>query len=75
MSDKINDGGPAFFGVSRRSTYDGRRSITAGSLSLRDYFAIHATHDDLKLFIKGNLDDIAKARYEFADAMLKARSE
>ena len=88
-----NDGGPAFpivetFGPSGSSGriengYGGVRSV--GGMSLRDYFAAHASEEDILEFIPqtyGECKDFQQlngfwpsrqwARYAHADKMLKA---
>lgn len=48
-------------------------AVTEG-ISLRDYFAIHATDADIKKYLGGNTRrSREEARYAFADAMLKQR--
>jgi hypothetical protein len=63
------DGGPAFPHSSRSSAADG--------MTLRDYFAIRATEQDINEFTWSS-DLVTRrtreeARYAFADAMLVAR--
>lgn len=66
MSDK-NTGGPAFPSKDMPYSADDRKGMT-----LRDYFAAKA----LPIVMPDNRaypNDAAKAAYQFADAMLKAR--
>lgn len=77
-----NDGGPAFPHIADRVSGNARdgfvtRSITAGGMSLRDYFAAKA----LPALIMHNGEETADNflinaanAYEYADAMLKARA-
>ena len=67
MSNKINNGGPAF----PVTLFEGQTlgDGTANGMTLRDYFAARAMqemkwHDE---------DHAAQACYEIADAMLRAR--
>lgn len=81
MSDKTNNGGPAF----PVTLFEGQTlgDGTANGMTLRDYFASHATTDDVAAHIKvlrlrcerGILPDdyMAICRYMHADAMLRAR--
>ena len=72
MTKKINDGGPAFpNGVCDSNT--GSYHIVDG-MSLRDYFAIHASEKDIEA-IRFGFSDMSRseARYIYADEMLKAR--
>ena len=72
------DGGSAF-----PESYIGTDRPNAGigdGMSLRDYFAVHATDQDVKMasqayMAKFNKEvcSVAEARYYHADAMLKAR--
>lgn len=79
MSDKINDGGPAF-PFAENGEVDGNYH----GMSLRDYFAAAALKGDwaaqdeyVGVFIEGCetaiLDTRAQLYYRMADAMLKAR--
>lgn len=47
-------------------------AVQHAGMTLRDYFAIHATAQDIQRFLHAGLTR-AQARYAFADAMLKAR--
>lgn len=62
MAEKINDGGPVF---------PSEIGTTSKGMTLRDYFAAKAMQN----YICDDYtpDAIAKAAYEMADAMLKAR--
>lgn len=74
MADKIEDGGPAF-----PSLLDEGAKYVEG-MSLRDWFAGQALASAWNAFDKGYFEsddpanDIAKAAYQQADAMLKARN-
>jgi hypothetical protein len=65
-----NTGGPAFPSSEWDAQYD--RTFHAGGMTLRDYFAAKAMEG---LLANDNIDaqQIAKAAYIVADAMLKAR--
>lgn len=63
MSER-DDGGPVF---PRDHAHDGHNGM-----SLRDYFAIHASDADLRRFIDEGLPRV-RARYAFADQMLGFR--
>lgn len=69
MSTPIDDGGPAL------PTWEcngmGIPEPSGVGMSLRDYFAVHAPIDGET---GSTWDDHAKTRYEYADAMLKARA-
>ncbi len=75
MSDKINDGGPAFPTHDQDDGTDPRSQILSGGMSLRDYFAAKAMQA-----IATRTDhhcgpiDIAKEAYQQADAMIYART-
>lgn len=90
MADHINDGGQAFPGQPKYWDDDFgeyRPSDYIAGMTLRDYFAAHATEEDLREqgeVIRNGLIQAAKvailpdgwrtaARYMHADAMLKAR--
>lgn len=93
MTEKIKDGGPVYPNDVREyerytNVYGegmGRTiTLSKGGISVRDYFAIHATADDLKQFQERDSDwhgashprhTTAVLRYKFADAMLKAREQ
>jgi len=77
------DGGPAF----QQVIIMGEKSITNGGMSLRDYFAAHASEEDIAEFIPPTIGEAQTfekvegfwpsrqwARYKHADAMLKARA-
>jgi hypothetical protein len=71
----INDGGPAFPGHALKITLpDGSVVPKAPGMTLRDWFAIHATEADI-LAAQGAYRVVTRfeARYIHADAMLKAR--
>lgn len=46
-------------------------------IMLRDYFAAHASEDDISIIVKNDLGNITRqeARYIHADNMLKARGK
>ena len=70
MSNKINDGGPAF---PHTTQWDGiTPAINHNGMTLRDYFAASALQGNLIEPTASN-DDVAKWAYSLADAMLKAR--
>lgn len=83
----INDGGPAF--PSNRDMRHNPDWDHEPGMTMRDYMAIHASHDDLRAQAEvirhtqiasggtGILPDgwAITARYMHADAMLKARKE
>ena len=70
MSNKINDGGPAF----PRTRADGHTSPQSG-MALRDYFAAAALKGQAHRFAHPHehCELLAQDCYEIADAMLKAR--
>jgi hypothetical protein len=74
MSAKIDDGGPAF--PTEPNTQPG--FYVHHGMSLRDWFAGQALHEIAANHIfRGNashMQECAKLAYEFADAMLAARS-
>ena len=83
MSEKINDGGPAFPFVLRNN---GDEPLTAfgvetqphhmavfSGMYLRDYFAAEAMPEIYARVESGGFERVAKLAYELADAMLKAR--
>jgi hypothetical protein len=76
---EINTGGPAFPGV--RWVQQGDK-VNPEGMTLRDYFAAKAmqamlTLEQLQMRLGRdiNMEQIAGASYEWADAMLKARGE
>lgn len=88
MSDKINDGGPAFSGMRRETKPHGYNSgdeaanyITRpyeGSLTLRDYFAAKAMQGVLanpNYESEAEMALLSRKCYEQADEMLKARKQ
>ena len=71
MSNKINDGGPAF----PRTGADGHTSPQSG-MTMRDYFAAAALQGLLSSIEPNQLwcgEDVAVTCYRTADTMLKAR--
>jgi hypothetical protein len=69
-----NNGGPAFpITVTDNS---GQIAPTFTGMSLRDYFAIHASEKDIEA-VRFGFSDMSRseARYIYADEMLKAREE
>lgn len=77
----MNDGGPAFPETPKSA--DTNQSYVQGGMTLRDYFAAHATDADIEPFLDGMTAAgivgpkaatyRAKARFGFADAMIAAR--
>jgi hypothetical protein len=79
----INDGGPAF---PVPDTYHPNGQVQFGSsgMSLRDYFAAHASEQDIEEHLGGKISPKTgrkmdclsreKAKFAYADAMIKARS-
>lgn len=70
-----NDGGPAFPGGTV-SELTGHPIPSANSgMTLRDYFACHASDDDVSYWLRalGSQATREEAKYAHADAMLKAR--
>lgn len=77
MSER-NDGGPAFPHVADlvRDHGDGNmttKQITAGGMSLRDYFAAKAMQGLVTTLTNSTTTTIVAESYEFADAMLAER--
>ena len=68
MSNKINDGGPAF----PMGYHPEGNSADHFGMTIRDYFAAAALQGNLIEPTASN-DDVAKWAYSLADAMLKAR--
>jgi len=75
---EINTGGPAFPDGSTNEW----GNATRGGMTLRDYFAAKALQGmmsleqlQMRLGRDINMEQIAGASYEWADAMLKARGE
>ena len=79
MIDPINDGGPAFPVPMFTREADGQpmspTEYGLGGMTLRDWFAGQALIALPHIGCGGdlNIEDAAKAAYQFADAMLKAR--
>lgn len=73
----IDDGGSAF--PCANPDYDGNwnNQLTTGGMSLRDYFAAAALPMIPHVGCGGDLDsnELARAAYQIADAMLAARKE
>ena len=69
MTNKDN-GGPAF-----PCDYEGSTRSDACGLSIRDYFAAHASEDDIARVLEYNMITRQQARYMHADAMLLERSK
>lgn len=80
MAETMKDSGPAF------PHWDGPSGNCYNGISMRDYFAAKASEDDILEFIPATVGDAQKfkeqhgfeptrqwARYQHADAMLKAR--
>jgi hypothetical protein len=74
---------PAFPSIERALVNGFASEVAHPGMSLRDYFAIHATADDIKHHSRvwsaehhTHIDVTAPvARYRFADAMLAARDQ
>jgi hypothetical protein len=71
----MNDGGPAFpYEYSEKWGGDAQ-----DGMSIRDYFAAHATEEDVRAHMYDDrLHQVCSreaARYRYADAMLKAREQ
>lgn len=67
---KKDDGGPAFPVVGAPGSpedYPG--------MSLRDYFAIRASEEDIRTYLFRSMHERTAARYAFADAMIAQRKE
>lgn len=75
---KINDGGPAMPGGHDRKCDNWCCEQGEGSLTLRDYFAAHATEADVcqHFFVNGERVGRSweEAKYRYADAMIAARA-
>jgi hypothetical protein len=62
MADQIRDGGPAFPGTEYDS-WDGV-DIKRPGMALRDYFATHASEEDIQSFLpqtQGGMEDLVRA--------------
>ena len=76
MSDKINDGGPAFPGEQGHIPDGTWNQTWESGMSLRDYFAAAALQGMLSHaddFRKFSPQSYAIDAYKYADAMLRAR--
>ena len=78
MSNKINDGGPAF--PAWELNGQGQQEMTCFGMTLRDYFAAKAMCGmlaDLPKSLYGLdwAEKLASSSYEVADAMMKARAQ
>jgi hypothetical protein len=82
------NGGPAFPVISQqREAFDsdvvspGWDFYSVGGMSIRDYFAIRATEEDLKMYFPSEYNffrsgsERTAARYAFADAMVAEREK
>lgn len=80
----LRNGGPAFPGVTVNDSdvnlvdpfgtlLPPNGQATYSGMSLRDYFAIHASEADLRRWIDEGLPRV-RARYAFADQMLRFRA-
>ena len=74
----VNDGGPAFAQPlvcdAEGNVYcSGERNANHSGMTLRDYFAAHATAEDIEEHLRLFTREVAKYRY--ADAMLAAREK
>jgi hypothetical protein len=71
--DQINDGGPAFPCVDAKG-------FVAEGMSLRDYFAAHASDDDIEQHHRIIMQRTPRrptteqCKFAYADAMIQARS-
>ena len=78
MSEKINDGGPAFPGKTTWYGQDGEaQHIFKGGMSLRDYFAGQALIGFTANTTFGGAtgdEKLARWSYDLADAMIKAQT-
>ena len=73
-----DDGGPAF--PLCRTEADGRNDCLSMGMSLRDWFAGHATEEDVTywleiMLINKNSVTREEAKYMYADAMIAERSK
>ena len=90
MSDRIEDGGPAFHSITidNGDNYNAPTKYYHKGMSLRDWFATHASEEDIQEFLPRTKSEEAEfvdangfkptrqwARYKHADAMLAARRE
>ena len=66
----INDGGPAFPSDKACDSFQCRKP--SSGMSIRDYFAAHATELDLQPHLLNGYSR-AQSRYRFADSMLQAK--
>ena len=66
-----DNGGPAFGELQQV----GDVAMRDGGLSIRDYFAAHASEDDIARVLEYNMNTRQQARYMHADAMLLERSK
>jgi hypothetical protein len=84
---QINDGGPAFPHLRSECQRVNETEMYEG-LTMRDYFAAHATEEDIAEFMPATMGEVAifeqqhgyrmtrwLAKYKAADAMLAARKE
>lgn len=80
QGNRVNHGGPAFPRSAAEHSQGGH--YEQDGMTLRDYFAIHATNQDIEGYRDADLADdgvveyrrtTAQARYAFADAMIAAR--
>ncbi len=75
---KHDDGGPVYpFELQECKNSKGNITYVASTgMSLREYFAAHATDADIEAYIRkasytnANVDDRVRGRYDFADAMI-----
>ena len=71
-----NDGGQAFPNTYERNLPQGRRTVSTGGMTLRDYFAGQALIGIVKLNESRFWpEDDAKRCYEIADAMIAERNK
>ena len=66
-----DNGGPAFGELQQV----GDVAMRDGGLSIRDYFAVHASEEDIARVLEYNMITRQQARYMHADAMLLERAK
>ena len=66
-----DNGGPAFGELQQV----GDVAMRDGGLSIRDYFAAHASEEDIARVLEYNMITRQQARYMHADDMLKERAK
>lgn len=76
MTERINEGGPAFPMPGMTGLPDGSFMYGEDGMTLRDYFAAKAMQGNIASMVEGQEFDPsigAEWAYKVADAMLKAR--